>query len=283
MKSKSRNVAIVATAFLLTAPTCFSAADTAPVLNRTDEVEKSGSKADASGKVGLSLDRLKALKEKSGEGLRVEDFSAEERDILLGQTRAMFGPTKKFEELSQAELLMLLDRVSTQRNGGAVGRAPNEASRPAGATVGRPGPRDGFDPRPDRDRRGRGQSGPPGFVRRGGGGSPGGTSRPLQPFAPTPYPESGAFSAPFFQGIFEEEGNTDPEAAIRAYRTMIGRYDRQRRNVSIAIFRLGEIHRKAGDAENARKQYDRILKEFSDQEDLREQAEKALAEIAKKP
>ena len=64
---------------------------------------------------------------------------------------------------------------------------------------------------------------------------------------------------------------------------MIKRYDHQRRNISIAVFRLGEIYRKAGENGNAKKQYDRIMKEFSDQEDIREQSEKALAEIAKKP
>lgn len=278
---KNRNFAIFATAVLLAAQTCLSAADTTPILNHAETVAGPRVKAVDGGNAALSPERLKELKESLAGDLRLGTLSAEELNILRNRTRMMFGPSKKFEELSKGELLKLLDRDSIPPSGVEVESAPNRVNRPAGPPGGRPGSGDDLDPRSDRDRRGRAPSGPPGFVRRGG--NPGGTARPMQPFPPTPYPDSGAFSAPFFQGIFEEEGNTDPEAAIRAYRTMIGRYDRQRRNVSIAIFRLGEIYRKAGDAENARKQYGRILKEFTDQDDLREQTEKALAELSKKP
>jgi tetratricopeptide (TPR) repeat protein len=65
-------------------------------------------------------------------------------------------------------------------------------------------------------------------------------------------------------GIFDEEADQNPEAAIRSYQSVIARFDSQRANVANAIFRLGECYRKLDRIEEAKVQYARILREFPD-------------------
>jgi ankyrin repeat protein len=67
------------------------------------------------------------------------------------------------------------------------------------------------------------------------------------------------------KGLFEEEANHNFDAAIRAYESAIGNFDSSRSLAATAIFRLGEVYRKLGRTNEANLQYQRILREFSDQ------------------
>jgi hypothetical protein len=68
--------------------------------------------------------------------------------------------------------------------------------------------------------------------------------------------------------LFEEEGNLNPEAAVKAYQRFIAQYDSQRQKAALAIFRLGESYRKIGRIEEAKVQFGRVLREFPDQVQL---------------
>jgi ankyrin repeat protein len=67
------------------------------------------------------------------------------------------------------------------------------------------------------------------------------------------------------RGLFEEEANHNLEAAMQAYQSAIAEHDKDRKLVATAIFRMGECYRKLGKAAEASAQYERIVKEFSDQ------------------
>src|SRR5215831_5060000 len=67
------------------------------------------------------------------------------------------------------------------------------------------------------------------------------------------------------QGLFEEEANHNYQAAIKAYEAVIASFDSNRNYAATAIFRLGEIYRKQGKTNEAAAQYERVLREFSDQ------------------
>ncbi len=67
------------------------------------------------------------------------------------------------------------------------------------------------------------------------------------------------------QGLFEEEANHNYQAAIKAYEAVIANFDSNRNYAATAIFRLGEIYRKQGKTNEATAQYERVLREFSDQ------------------
>ena len=69
----------------------------------------------------------------------------------------------------------------------------------------------------------------------------------------------------FQKGLFEEEGNHDLAAAIQAYQTVISQFDEQRKTAANAIFRLGECYRKQGKTNEANAEYERVLREFSEQ------------------
>jgi ankyrin repeat protein len=60
------------------------------------------------------------------------------------------------------------------------------------------------------------------------------------------------------RGLFEEEANQNLGAAIQAYQAV----------AATAIFRLGECYRKQGNTNDAATQYERVLREFSDQPTL---------------
>lgn len=84
-------------------------------------------------------------------------------------------------------------------------------------------------------------------------------------------------------GIFEEEADQNPEAAIRSYQAVISGFDSQRANVANAIFRLGECYRKLGRMEEAKVQYARILREFTDLTPLVQSSQKHLATPTPQP
>lgn len=70
------------------------------------------------------------------------------------------------------------------------------------------------------------------------------------------------------KGLFEEEANHDLTAAIRAYQGVIKQFDRDRKLAATAVFRLGECYRKQGQTNDANAQYERIIRDFSDQSAL---------------
>ena len=67
------------------------------------------------------------------------------------------------------------------------------------------------------------------------------------------------------KGLFEEEANHNLEAAIQAYQGIAVQFDRDRKLAATAIFRLGECYRKQGLTNQAAAQYERIVREFSEQ------------------
>ena len=70
------------------------------------------------------------------------------------------------------------------------------------------------------------------------------------------------------KGLFEEEANRDLSAAIANYQSLASAFDKDRQIAATAIFRLGECYRKLGKTNDAVAQYQRIVKEFGDQQTL---------------
>ncbi len=91
-----------------------------------------------------------------------------------------------------------------------------------------------------------------------------------------PAPIEEISTADLSSGVIHEELNLDLESALRAYEGVVARFDRQRPAAAGAIFRLAECYRKLGRQEEARTQYERILREFPDQTQFTMPSAKAL-------
>src|ERR1035441_628010 len=85
------------------------------------------------------------------------------------------------------------------------------------------------------------------------------------------------------RGLFEEEANQNLGAAIQAYQTVANQFDKDRKLAATAIFRLGECYRKQGNTNDAATQYERILREFSDQPTLVTLSRQSLAGMGGAP
>ena len=70
------------------------------------------------------------------------------------------------------------------------------------------------------------------------------------------------------KGLFEEEANRNLDAAISEYQSLASAFDKDRQVAATAIFRLGECYRKLGRTNDAVIQYQRIVREFGDQQSL---------------
>src|SRR5580693_5258316 len=70
------------------------------------------------------------------------------------------------------------------------------------------------------------------------------------------------------RGLFEEEANHQLDAAIGDYKEAIEHFDHERLLAATAIFHLGECYRKLGRTNEANAQYERLVREFSDQTQL---------------
>ena len=70
------------------------------------------------------------------------------------------------------------------------------------------------------------------------------------------------------KGLFEEEANHNLDAAIAAYQSLVTQFDQDRKLAATAVFRLGECYRKLGRTNEAVVQYQRVLRDFSDQPTL---------------
>ena len=85
------------------------------------------------------------------------------------------------------------------------------------------------------------------------------------------------------RGLFEEEANHNLEAAAQAYQAVSARFDEDRKLAATAIFRLGEVYRKQGKTNEATAQYERIVREFSDQTTLLTLSRQNLAGLRQSP
>src|ERR1039457_3267459 len=70
------------------------------------------------------------------------------------------------------------------------------------------------------------------------------------------------------QGLFEEQASRNLDAAIADYSTLAAQFDKDRQLAATAVFRLGECYRAQGRTNEAAAQYQRILRDFSDQQTL---------------
>ena len=70
------------------------------------------------------------------------------------------------------------------------------------------------------------------------------------------------------RGLFEEEANRNLDAAIKEYQAVVTQSDEQRKVTATALFRLGECYRKLGKTNEAVAFYQRITRDFSEQEQL---------------
>ena len=84
-------------------------------------------------------------------------------------------------------------------------------------------------------------------------------------------------------GLFEEEANHNLNAAIQAYQSVAAQVDKDRKLAATAIFRLGECYRKQGATNEAAIQYQRILRDFSDQQTLVSLSRENLTALGSKP
>src|SRR2546429_3707870 len=70
------------------------------------------------------------------------------------------------------------------------------------------------------------------------------------------------------KGLLEEEANRNLDAAIQAYQSVVNQFDDQRKVAATAVFRLGECYRKQGKTNEAVAQYQRVGRDFTDQDAL---------------
>jgi ankyrin repeat protein len=78
------------------------------------------------------------------------------------------------------------------------------------------------------------------------------------------------------KGLFEEEANRNLPAALEAYQKAVTLFDKDRQVAATAVFRLAECYRKLGRTNEANVQYQRIVREFSDQASLADLSRKQL-------
>lgn len=82
------------------------------------------------------------------------------------------------------------------------------------------------------------------------------------------------------KGLFEEEGNRNFEAAIERYQAVIAAFDQERAVAATALFRMAESFRKLGKTNEAAQAYQRVLRDFSDQQSIASLSRQALGPAA---
>ena len=85
------------------------------------------------------------------------------------------------------------------------------------------------------------------------------------------------------KGLFEEEANRNLDAAVSNYQSLAAQFDQDRQVAATAIFRLGECYRKLGQTNEAVVQYQRIVRDFSDQATLATLSRQNLAGLGTTP
>lgn len=84
------------------------------------------------------------------------------------------------------------------------------------------------------------------------------------------------------QGLFEEEANRNPTAALPHYQRIADAYTQQRTNAATALFRLAECYRKLARTNDAIGAYQRVVNEFPEREDLNTLARQSLSSLGAK-
>ena len=84
----------------------------------------------------------------------------------------------------------------------------------------------------------------------------------------------------FRMALIEEETGQQLDPAIQAYKEVIAALDEQRKMAVTAIFHLGECYRKQGKTNEALAQYERIVRDFSEQQPVVELAQQRCFEFA---
>ncbi|GEM_PF-2195684 len=72
----------------------------------------------------------------------------------------------------------------------------------------------------------------------------------------------------FQKALIEEEANHNFSEAIKLYQDFLKEYGPQRKTAATVVFRLGEVYRKLGKTNEAVVQYERVLREFGDEDVL---------------
>jgi ankyrin repeat protein len=85
------------------------------------------------------------------------------------------------------------------------------------------------------------------------------------------------------QGLLDEQANGNLNAAIADYRILAEEFDKNRPLAATAVYRLGECYRAQGKTNEAAAQYQRILREFTDQETLATLSRQNLAGLGATP
>jgi len=85
------------------------------------------------------------------------------------------------------------------------------------------------------------------------------------------------------QGLFEEQANRNFDAAIADYQALAKQFDKDRQLAATAVFRLGECYRAQGRTNEAAAQYQRILRDFPDQQTLATLSRQDLAGMGAAP
>src|SRR5690349_14525344 len=80
------------------------------------------------------------------------------------------------------------------------------------------------------------------------------------------------------KGVVEEESRHNVAAAIQEYESVLSQYAAARQTAASALFRLAECYRKQGNSGQARRAYQRVVREFADQGKLAEASRKTLAD-----
>jgi len=80
------------------------------------------------------------------------------------------------------------------------------------------------------------------------------------------------------KGLLEEEANHNLDAAIQAYQSAVNQFGEQRKIAATAVFRLGECYRKLGKTNEAAAHYERLRRDFPDQQQLVQLGQKYLME-----
>jgi ankyrin repeat protein len=80
--------------------------------------------------------------------------------------------------------------------------------------------------------------------------------------------QTNSLTALLQQGLFEEQANQNLDAAIADYSSLAKQFDKDRQLAATAVFRIGECYRMQSRTNEAAEQYERILRDFSDQTTL---------------
>jgi len=82
----------------------------------------------------------------------------------------------------------------------------------------------------------------------------------------------------FQQALTKERAEADPAGAIRIYERVVKEFGKDRKLAAEALFRIGECHQALGDTE-ARRAFERLVREFSDQTEVVSRARTKLAAL----